>query len=70
MGGPAGEGEAIGIIGANGAGKSTLVKLLLRFYDPTHGAVRIGGADLRELDPAALRSSAIASPSASREHRP
>jgi ATP-binding cassette subfamily B protein len=49
-------GELIALVGENGAGKSTLVKLLLRFYDPTGGAVRIGGADLRELDPQALRS--------------
>ncbi|MBY0497292.1 MAG: ABC transporter ATP-binding protein/permease [Cyanobacteria bacterium] len=49
-------GELIALVGENGAGKSTLVKLLLRFYDPTNGAVRIGGADLRDLDPEALRS--------------
>jgi ATP-binding cassette subfamily B protein len=49
-------GELIALVGENGAGKSTLVKLLLRFYDPTAGAIRIGGADLRELDPEALRS--------------
>ncbi|HUQ89190.1 MAG TPA: ABC transporter ATP-binding protein [Vicinamibacterales bacterium] len=49
-------GELIALVGENGAGKSTLVKLLLRFYDPSEGAVRIGGADLRELDPEALRS--------------
>ncbi len=49
-------GELIALVGENGAGKSTLVKLLLRFYDPTHGAVRVGGADLRDLDPDALRS--------------
>jgi ATP-binding cassette subfamily B protein len=49
-------GELIALVGENGAGKSTLVKLLLRFYDPDHGAIRIGGADLRELDPEALRS--------------
>jgi ATP-binding cassette, subfamily B, bacterial len=48
-------GELIALVGENGAGKSTLVKLLLRFYDPTSGAVRVGGADLRELDPADLR---------------
>ena len=48
-------GELIALVGENGAGKSTLVKLLLRFYDPQQGAVRIGGADLRELDPEALR---------------
>ncbi len=49
-------GELIALVGENGAGKSTLVKLLLRFYDPTHGAVRVGGADLRDLEPSALRS--------------
>jgi len=49
-------GELIALVGENGAGKSTLVKLLLRFYDPTEGGIRIGGADLRELDPEALRS--------------
>ena len=42
-------------MGENGAGKSTLVKLLLRFYDVNHGSVRVGGVDLRELDPEGLR---------------
>lgn len=49
-------GELIALVGENGAGKSSLVKLLLRFYDPTHGAIRVGGADLRELDPTDLRN--------------
>ena len=49
-------GELIALVGENGAGKSTLVKLLLRFYDPSGGSVRVGGADLRELDPEALRN--------------
>jgi ATP-binding cassette subfamily B protein len=49
-------GELIALVGENGAGKSTLVKLLLRFYDPDQGAVRVGGVDLRELDPEALRN--------------
>ena len=48
-------GELIALVGENGAGKSTLIKLLLRFYDPTSGAVRVGGADLRDLDPGELR---------------
>ncbi len=48
-------GELIALVGENGAGKSTLIKLLLRFYDPTSGAIRVGGADLRDLDPEALR---------------
>jgi ATP-binding cassette, subfamily B, bacterial len=49
-------GELIALVGENGAGKSTLVKLLLRFYDPDHGSVRIGGVDLRNVEPATLRS--------------
>jgi ATP-binding cassette, subfamily B, bacterial len=48
-------GELIALVGENGAGKSTLVKLLLRFYDPDHGSVRIGGVDLKDVDPEALR---------------
>jgi ATP-binding cassette, subfamily B, bacterial len=42
-------GETIGVAGPTGAGKSTLIKLILRFYDPTAGAVRIDGIDLRDL---------------------
>ncbi len=43
------EGAALAVVGENGAGKSTLVKLLCRFYDPTRGAVRWNGVDLRDL---------------------
>ena len=49
-------GELMALVGENGAGKSTLVKLLLRFYDPDGGSVRVGGVDLKEMDPEALRS--------------
>ena len=49
-------GELIALVGENGAGKSTLIRLLLRFYDPDQGSVRVGGVDLRDLDPAVLRS--------------
>ena len=49
-------GELIALVGENGAGKSTLVKLLLRFYDPDRGAVRVGGVDLKDVDPNALRN--------------
>ena len=41
-------GEVLGILGRTGSGKTTLARLLLRFYDPTAGAIRIGGVDLRE----------------------
>jgi ATP-binding cassette, subfamily B, bacterial len=49
-------GELIALVGENGAGKSTLVKLLLRFYDPDRGSVRVSGVDLTQVDPEALRS--------------
>lgn len=44
-----GEGQTLGIIGATGSGKTTLVKLLLRFYDPDSGSIRIGGEDIRSV---------------------
>ncbi len=43
------KGQSLGIIGATGSGKSTLVRLLLRFYDPDQGCVRIKGRDLRTI---------------------
>jgi ATP-binding cassette, subfamily B, bacterial len=49
-------GEKLALVGPSGAGKSTLFQLLLRFYDPVAGAVRIDGVDLREADPADVRS--------------
>jgi ATP-binding cassette subfamily B protein len=48
-------GELLALVGENGAGKSTLVKLLLRFYDVQTGSIRIGGIDVREMDPEQLR---------------
>lgn len=42
-------GEVIAIVGRTGAGKSTLVDLLLRFHDPTAGAIEFDGIDLRDL---------------------
>ncbi len=48
-------GETIAVVGHTGAGKTTLISLLLRFYDVQKGAVRLGGADIREFDPLALR---------------
>jgi len=49
-------GELIALVGENGAGKSTLVKLLLRFYDVQKGSVKIGGTDVKDMDPENLRS--------------
>jgi ATP-binding cassette subfamily B protein len=48
-------GERVALVGPSGAGKSTLFALLLRFYDPQAGAIRVDGVDLRDLDPRALR---------------
>jgi ATP-binding cassette subfamily B protein len=48
-------GETIAVVGHTGAGKTTLISLLLRFYDVTRGAIRIGGIDIREFEPRDLR---------------
>jgi ATP-binding cassette, subfamily B, multidrug efflux pump len=48
-------GETIAVAGHTGAGKTTLISLLLRFYDVRRGAIRVGGRDLRQLDPLDLR---------------
>lgn len=49
-------GQLIALVGASGSGKTTLSNLLLRFYDPKQGAVRIGGTDIREFSTNDLRS--------------
>ena len=49
------EGGTLGIIGATGSGKTTLLALLLRFYDVTSGAIRIGGKDIRTMEDGELR---------------
>ncbi len=48
-------GETVAVVGHTGAGKTTLISLLLRFYDVQRGAIRVGGTDIREMDPLALR---------------
>src|SRR5207248_1838998 len=48
-------GKSYALVGASGAGKSTILSLILRLYDPTSGAVRIDGHDLRRLTQRSLR---------------
>ena len=48
-------GRSYALVGASGAGKSTILSLILRLYDPTAGAVRIDGHDLRSLTQRSLR---------------
>ncbi|MEA2738821.1 MAG: ATP-binding cassette, subfamily bacterial CydCD, partial [Acetobacteraceae bacterium] len=50
-----GAGERVGIVGPSGSGKSTIVRLLSRLYQAQTGTIRIGGHDLRNLDPAQVR---------------
>jgi subfamily B ATP-binding cassette protein MsbA len=48
-------GKSYALVGASGAGKSTILSLILRFYDPTSGVVRIDGHDLRTITQESLR---------------
>ncbi|MBA2436041.1 MAG: ATP-binding cassette domain-containing protein [Chthoniobacterales bacterium] len=48
-------GRSYALVGASGAGKSTILSLILRFYDPTKGCVRIDGRDLRKVTQKSLR---------------
>jgi ABC-type multidrug transport system fused ATPase/permease subunit len=48
-------GQTLALVGASGAGKSTIAKLLLRFYDPFEGTIRLDGYDLRGLTLESLR---------------
>jgi ATP-binding cassette subfamily B multidrug efflux pump len=49
-------GERIGLVGRSGAGKSTLVNLLLRFYEPERGSIRIDGHDIGHVTQESLRT--------------
>ncbi|MFJ3336784.1 ABC transporter ATP-binding protein [Streptomyces sp. NPDC086766] len=49
-------GETLAVVGSSGSGKSTVSLLLPRFYDVTHGAVLVGGHDVRELTLQSLRA--------------
>jgi ABC-type multidrug transport system fused ATPase/permease subunit len=52
-------GQTVALVGATGAGKSTIAKLISRFYDPTVGAIRLDGVDLREVREADLREAIV-----------
>ena len=49
-------GERVGVVGSSGGGKSTIARLLLRFYDPDSGTIRLGDMDIRGLSLSKLRS--------------
>ena len=49
-------GQLVALVGASGSGKTTLANLLLRFYDPAHGTIKIGGVDLRDVPTRDLRN--------------
>lgn len=49
-------GEKVAVVGRSGAGKTTLASLLLRFHDPDAGDIRLGGIDVRRLDPDLVRA--------------
>ncbi len=49
-------GQTVALVGSTGAGKSTFAKLAARFYDPTEGAIRVDGHDLRDVQARSLRA--------------
>jgi subfamily B ATP-binding cassette protein MsbA len=49
-------GQLVALVGASGSGKTTLANLLLRFYDPQRGTIRIGGVDIRDVTTRDLRN--------------
>jgi ATP-binding cassette, subfamily B, bacterial len=55
-------GTRVALVGSTGSGKTTMAKLLIRLADPTAGAIRVAGTDLREVTLASLRSSLVMVP--------
>ena len=49
-------GETVALVGPSGGGKSTVLRLLLRFYDPQSGTVRVDGVNLTAADPKEVRA--------------
>ena len=49
-------GQVVALVGGTGSGKTTLANLLMRFYDPVRGSIKIGGVDLREVSTRDLRN--------------
>ncbi len=49
-------GETVALVGPSGAGKTTIIQLLMRFYDPQEGSIRLDGMDIREITRTDLRS--------------
>lgn len=49
-------GETVALVGPSGAGKSSVFQLLLRFYDPQTGTIKVGGVDISKVDPKHLRA--------------
>ena len=48
-------GETVALVGPSGAGKTTMIQLLMRFFDPQQGAIRLDGVDIRDITREALR---------------